>query len=474
MTLSQKYVCSECAGNGEIKDEIFSEEKLRKTCGYCKKRRNCISIESLAKVVDEEYRNDYVLCKGGCSPVDIVNELLELNHSAGKLDEDLVSLLSAKEAGSSEYKDTKPMYDEYRTYRTFSECNPLLNDGSEHKEYWDFFCKGIQHRTRFFNNESINVLDKIFNGIEELPYKEGKSPIYKINPDDENGVFYRVRHAGHAQERIKICCHPTQELAAPPKELATNGRMNPIGVSVFYAAFKIETCIAELRLPVGETVVSGQFKLEKTITVFDLTIFDALDAGKASRYIDDDENFDYQEYADYIAFLKKFSAEISKPVSSNKGDLDYMPTQVLMEYLAYHYGIENDTEIDAVIYASTQAGGEEKNIVFLRRIAELVSDTTPESGLYYTNLFYCDFLGNSYHIVRQAERIRSGGQRFFAPHDTVDWDERENLTFTDNGCFCDDEKGCLSFVEGSVKLHKIKAVEYKTDDFDVNISESQL
>jgi len=33
----QKYVCSECAGNNELKQDIFAEEKERKTCSYCKK-----------------------------------------------------------------------------------------------------------------------------------------------------------------------------------------------------------------------------------------------------------------------------------------------------------------------------------------------------------------------------------------------------------------------------------------------------
>jgi hypothetical protein len=317
----QKYVCSECAGSNDLKQDIFSTEKERKTCNYCGKGRRCISLNSLADAVDSVYRENYEQCTGGASPSEIISaEILELDNSAGRLDDDLVSILYDRESGS-EYKDAEPMYDEGMTY---SEKYVPMNDGSEHKELWDDFCNRIKHRTRFFNTKIIGWLDNIFSDIDKFSYENGEKPIRTIQPTDSDVDFFRARHAANPEERIKICCHPAQELGPPPIHLASNGRMNPTGISVFYAAFKRETCVSEIRLPVGETAISGQFKLEKPITIFDLTVLDKIDSEKT---IGQSASCDFYSFEDRLAFLHKFSAEISKPVSPKKEALDYMPTQ---------------------------------------------------------------------------------------------------------------------------------------------------
>lgn len=462
---SPKYVCSECAGSNEnIKEDIFAEEAESETCGYCKEQRSCIAIASLAEVVNQIYRDDYAVCESGSEPCDIIQELLELDHSAGKLDWDLVSLLSSEEAGSSQYKDEEPMYDMSQTYGTSRMCNPPLNDGSEHKELWDSVCDQIKHRTRFFNNTVIKSLDGIFNDLDKLSYKGEKRPVRDIQPGDSEG-FYRARLAKDAEERIKFCCHPAQELAAPPAHLAKNGRMNPVGVSVLYAAFEEETCIAELRLPVGETTISGKFSLEQAITVLDLTVFETVDLQATLREMPEQEGYEqYDSYEDRIAFLHKFSAEISKPISPDKETLEYMPTQALIEYLAYHH----EPKIDAVIYASTQVGGKAKNIVFLNRTAKLINGTEPKNGQYNAR-----WGKNSYDIELKKERtikaahIGQGGRVFQASDFSRLWDESANITFVTNEDYVEDEY--LSFVRGSLRVHKIKAVEYKTERFNVNI-----
>ena len=48
----------------------------------------------LAEVVNQIYRDDYAVCEGGSEPWEIIQELLELDHSAGELGWDLFSLLS--------------------------------------------------------------------------------------------------------------------------------------------------------------------------------------------------------------------------------------------------------------------------------------------------------------------------------------------------------------------------------------------
>jgi RES domain len=366
---SQKFVCSDCAGNNEITKDIFDEEKINETCSYCNEERNCIDLVSLAKAIDCTYRENYEQCKNGHSPIEIISEMLELDKSAGVLDVDIVSMLSNQELGS-EYKDTESMYDEDMTYSSFSEKYPPINDGRVHKELWDSFCHSIQHRTRFFNIQIIDWLNRIFLGLDKVSYEDGISPIRTIHPNDSDAIFYRARYSTNAQERIKICCNPTQELSSPPVHLASNGRMNPTGISVFYAAFERETCIAEIRIPVGESAISGQFELKEPITVFDLTVFDKIDPEKiiSDSFISNIGDNNVDSYEDRLSFLQKFCAEICKPYPPSKESLEYMPTQAFVEYLAHHY----EPKIDAVIYPSTQRNGNGKNIVFLNRAAKVL------------------------------------------------------------------------------------------------------
>jgi hypothetical protein len=446
----QKYVCSECTGSNELKQDIFSTEKERKTCNYCGKRRFCISLGPLADAVDNIYRSDYEPCESGDSPLEIISaEILELDNSAGMLELDLVSILSDRESGS-EYKDTEPMYDEGMTYRPRCEKYAPLNDGREHKELWDFFCKRIKHRTRFFNTEMVGWLNNIFSDIDKFSYENGEKPIRTIQPTESDAVFFRARHAANPEERIKICCHPAQELSSPPVHFAANGRMNPIGISVFYAAFERETCIAEIRLPVGATAISGQFKLEKPITIFDLTLLDKIDSQES---ISQSLDHDVDPFEDRLAFLRMFSAEISKPISPNKEALDYMPTQALVEYLAHHY----KPNIDAVVYASTQTNGKGKNIVFLNQTAKVAGSQHFKSGTYKA------MWGENFYYVAPDREVR----RFII--EPVQWDEFAEITFYEN--FDADEDKFLSFVPGSLKVHKVLAINYDVQCFSVDTME---
>ena len=447
-----KYVCSECAGDNEIKERVFAEEKGSKNCDYCRKRGPCISLESLADAVDDNYRDNYEPCDGdGSRPSEIISVLLELDLSAGELDADLVSILHDRELHNGD-KGVDSIYDEEVTYCSLSEKYPPINDGREHKELWDMYCEQIKHRTRYFNSEVIKWLNGIFLDLDKIIYQDNISPIRAMRPTDSDAFFYRARHASNAQERIKICCHPTQELNSPPVAIANGGRMNPIGISVFYAAFDPETCIAELRLPVGEYAISGQFKLEQPITILDLTVLDKIDSeNKINNNAQGvSGNDDADSYEDRLAFLRKFSAEISKPISPHKEPLDYMPAQAFAEYLANHY----EPKIDAVIYSSTQTNGKGKNIVFLSRKGKVINIKNPECGQYKALR-----VDNRYFISPDRE---TGPSEYSPP-----WDDYEHISFSENYEF--DEDKHLSFVEGSLKSHKILGIKYDVQCLDVTV-----
>lgn len=352
----QPYVCLNCIGNEDYKTFIKEEGIKRKKCAYCKKQRTCVDLDLLADKIDEEYRTNYVPSHSneyGELPSEIISQMLELDNLE-ELADDLVDILSDRES-----RDVSQGADAFYDKDSLYSPNREIDFGNvlDHIETWGSFCSEIKYKTRFFNNELIQSLNSLFSKLDKFDY-DNKRPIRIIEPNDlEEAIFYRARYAPDSHE--KIYSNPSVELGPPPPFAASSGRMNPVGVSVFYGAFERKTCIAEIRVPVGETAISGQFKLEKPITVLDLTVLDRIEEPLNAQFTDSNQ-------LGLLHFLRDFSLEISKPIQLHNANLEYLPTQALSEYLAYHY----QPKIDAIIYPSTQTNGEGKNIVILNHAAK--------------------------------------------------------------------------------------------------------
>lgn len=64
-----------------------------------------------------------------------------------------------------------------------------------------------------------------------------------------------------------------QEMEAPPSLFATGGRFNRSGTSYLYLSDTIETCLAEVHLPIGQNCSVGEFRCAEQIELIDLTQF---------------------------------------------------------------------------------------------------------------------------------------------------------------------------------------------------------
>ncbi len=362
---AQQYVCLGCIGNKDYKTFIEKKGIKRKKCDYCKNRRTCINLDLLADRVDEEYRDSYILSDSGELPSEIISQMLELDD-LGQLTDNLVDILSERESRDVN-QGADPFYDDDYRYKTNMEND--YGNALEHIETWDSFCSNIKHKTRFFNNELIQQLNSLFSELDNFEYGN-KKPIRIIEPSDSEATFYRARYTADSHETIYS--NPSIELGSPPPCVASSGRMNPVGVSVFYGAFEPKTCIAEIRVPVGEIAISGQFKLEKQITVLDLTVLNEIEEPRNPQFADDNQ-------LGLLHFLRRFSVEISRPIQSQNANLEYLPTQALSEYLAYHY----QTKIDAIIYPSTQTNGKGKNIVILNHASKLNDENNKDNYFSY-------------------------------------------------------------------------------------------
>jgi RES domain len=143
--------------------------------------------------------------------------------------------------------------------------------------------------------------------------------------------------------------------------------MNAAGISVFYGALDLDTCVAEIRAPVGGSVVAGRFEVIRPMRLLDM---DAL----AQVYIKGshfDPQFGVQRAR--AAFLSRLVQMISRPVMPNDETFEYLPTQVIAEYLA----TKVTPPFDGILFRSSQTGGGGRNIVLFNHACSTEQDDTP-------------------------------------------------------------------------------------------------
>ena len=261
--------------------------------------------------------------------------------------DDLVALLSHRFGFDAMEAGEENPYDVDAHYKEREPDDDSLNN------IWHEFRLMVQHSSRFFNPTVVHLLDEIVGDLHNLQtHSEGKF-IVKIGSQSERVQIWRARYAASHGELQKILQNPQQELGPPTPEKATAGRMNPRGVSVFYGAKEIETCISEIRVPVGAYVVLACFELVRPIKLLDLG---ALAMAPISGSYFDSEFIKRKAYA---SFLKKVVHEMSRPIMPQDEDMEYITTQVAAEYLKNH----DKLKFDGLMFPSTQTDGNGTNIV---------------------------------------------------------------------------------------------------------------
>jgi hypothetical protein len=257
-------------------------------------------------------------------------------------------------------------------------------ESAEQEEYWygnrflyewEDFCEKVQYERRFFRTKEL--LDDLFGKPSE--YEGGKNnPIYILKAGHK---IFRARILDGSFTDAVLRLNPAKELGAPPKERALAGRMNVEYIPAFYSAFNKYTAVAEMRPGSGEEVAIGEFTLQFDVKVFDFTVF--------SRAAPESDNYRHTRYD----FIKQMEEQISRRVLPYEKQRQYIPTQIVAEYLKEYFGCE------AVIYRSSAANGltiENTNIVMLPRAETFVGDT---ALLKYQNLHVIEVQDVSYKLA---------------------------------------------------------------------------
>ena|GEM_PF-4774099 len=240
-------VCANCTFDDYLSAEIKKTGTSLKCVG-CEKKRKSILLSELAKKVEELIHKHYQRYSGGSELNSIVQDVASVEPEVA--DRIIQLLLPSKEMLHEAMKDGEDLLIEEGA--TYEECPAYTGDFQQH---WDSFCYNVKHSARFFSKPAEFRLQEILEGIQNFktPGPHGKPCVRTISPGEPEATLYRARKAlGHAPI-IRVIDNPIIEMGPPPGSQARAGRMNPAGVSVFYGSFDERTCIAEIRLPVGET-----------------------------------------------------------------------------------------------------------------------------------------------------------------------------------------------------------------------------
>ena len=208
---------------------------------------------------------------------------------------------------------------------------------------WDAFKEELKHENRFFpvsfpEQQELSQL---------LSYLSLKTEIGST-------VFYRARI-----NKIPDEVYPVTEMGAPPKELATSGRANSVGISYLYVASTDKTAISEVRPHKGDILTLAMFREIKELKLVDLR------NPRASiipfRYSETSLKNAYKG----LSLLETLGDELTKPVSQHKAQLEYLSSQYLCEFIKFQ-------GYDGVIYQSALGGGD-NYAIFEQGYSEAIS-----------------------------------------------------------------------------------------------------
>jgi len=349
-------LCPECFDNNTLKRRL---EEIRPNVGRGKcdfhPTRKGIPVSSICEIVDEVFRNNYARSDdtGRGIAATLADTICELTDAGSEEIAEAIADCLAEEDDPNVADGEDMFYAEEFTYEQVTVQDHL------HGALWRDFRKSIVHGRRFFNDDARTLLAGIFRNIHLQRDLKRNPPVYMLEPEQAGPVFRaRIVSDDDAQ---KISEAPVAGLGPAPLLKGKAGRMNVSGIPAFYGSFDLATCAAELRPAVGSKIASAEFKLARPLCVLDMTRF-----RKRPKQLDLFAR-DHVRRLTQWRFMQRFRREIAKPILKTDEHIDYVPTQVVAEYLNAVHEVrmgDDRRHIDAIIFNSAQRP-EGRNIVVL-------------------------------------------------------------------------------------------------------------
>ena len=346
------HVCGNCVEDSYLKELISANVKSRK-CDYCGRSAGEDIAASTNVVLEAVFLTVWAYyCEptvGGVpydhgfiiEPKDIGDVLEDLGFEGHQ---DLVEAVIAAEANGDAYV---PAAD---GHWASSHEHEILRSG------WNGFARAVKHETRFH----FSAMPPSSSGGHPEVDVAGMLPLLaeRLRP------LIRTLPAGTQVHRIRVRkrkerWEPTAaEFGAPPPERTTAGRMNPAGIPYLYTSFNAATACCEVGMDhrTSHTVFAALFALTRDIEVIDLTQPPVLPS-----IFDTGRKQDREEALFIHDFVEAISARVTK---DDREHIDYVPSQVVCEYLAQVFEPGPDQRLAGLIFPSSIKPGGKNLVVF--------------------------------------------------------------------------------------------------------------
>lgn len=200
---------------------------------------------------------------------------------------------------------------------------------TEQLNKWEQLKAELMHENRFFPSTKFDE-DRLRELLDQLLVKSS----------DFKPEWFRARIQKEEGEPYLI-----DQMGAPPKRLASQGRANPAGIPYLYLASNPETAVSEVRPHTGEFASVADFSIPTDLKFIDLRN----PRFSVSPLMLGDENSIALLRGD-LDFLIRLGYELTRPVLPHAVNIDYVPSQYLCEFI-------KKCGFHGVVYNSSVGGG---------------------------------------------------------------------------------------------------------------------
>jgi hypothetical protein len=346
---AKELVCSKHFKDSFLKGFILKNGYNAK-CNYCGKKRKVVELSEILKLIIvginclfEDANESRYYNKDGEHGFDgntmlfddlIYGDELGLRINSTALEEDIFKYL-------------------YNDQIVYCRKDEFGDEFDYLKGLWDYFQVIVKHQARFvfhyqdtFSNFSYRNPSGILNSVQQDILRFN---LFR-NVSTKTKLYRCVQH--ERQRDVKI--DGARIRSNPTINCKINNRMSPAGISMFYCSTDKNVCIEEVvdfKNKKSPFYTTAYFLAKKEMKFVDLTKLPPI----PSIY-DETKN----KFIESLYFLKEFIEDLSKPVKLGDEIIDYIPTQIVTEFIKYN----PELQVDGIIYPSSKRIGKENFVIF--------------------------------------------------------------------------------------------------------------
>lgn len=468
--IGERALCHECIGD-EFLSEYVRTTGEKRVCHHCGENAQSFTIEALADRVQQAFEDHFI--RTSDQPNDLEFMMLRDRESSYDWDRDgeaaIYAIANSADMPEAAATDIQAILEdrfsdfeaakigeetEFSSDSHYEEHGPDIRDW---RKTWDVFERSLKTSTRFFSPVWSEYLSDLFSGLAELSTHQGDAVVVSAGPEEAISKLYRARVFQADDELQEALGRPDLHLGPPPSRLARPGRMNAWGISMFYGATTEELARTEVRPPVGSSVATGEFKFTRELKLLDLTALKSID--RQGSFYDPD----YKRRVERAAFFSELSERMGRPVMPNDEVLDYLPTQVVADFLASG----SAPALDGIVYPSAQGDTNARNVVLFHKASRCcrweISDKVRievETGRHYAEGWEREFVVTEWLPEAQEEAV--GIDQGVATWPSLLGPEHQAAL-----AGSDDREVSLELQHDTIRVHCIQSVSFNVESYKV-------